>query len=116
MTCVESENLVCKHLRSVKTFYVDLSFLPTGVTAVSATADTADTDLTVDGVQVLDVDTTVDPSQGCAGAQLEAGRAILVILSGGVASDDEVIVTVCWIDSESNEDCRECRVLIEGTA
>ena len=116
MTCVESENVVCKHVRATKTFYVDLGFLNDGITAISATATTEDASLSIDGVQVLDADLTVDPSQGCAGAQLYANRAILVILSGGVSSDDEVIVTVGWVQSDGDEDSRELRILIEGTA
>jgi len=114
--CVSSINVVCKHPRAVKTFYVNLDFMPTGVTATSATADTTDTSLTVDSVEVLTVDTTVDESHGCDGAQLLADRAILVILSGGVASDDEVIVVVNWVQSDGTEDSRECRVLVQGTA
>lgn len=116
MSCVESENVLCKHVRATKTFYVDLSFLNAGITAVSVTADTADASLTIDGVEVLDADLTVDPSQGCAGSQLYADRAILVILSGGVASEDEVIVTVEWVQSDGDVDSRELRVLVEGTA
>jgi hypothetical protein len=116
MNCVSSLNLLCKHVRATKTFYVDLGFLNDGITAISATATTEDASLSIDGVQVLDADLTVDPSQGCAGAQLYANRAILVILSGGVSSDDEVIVTVGWVQSDGDEDSRELRILIEGTA
>lgn len=115
-SCVSSENVVCKHARATVTFYVDLSFLQAGVTVVSATADTEDASLTVEGVTVLDADLTVDPSHGCDGAQLIADRAILVILSGGVPSDDEVIVTVNWVQSDGDEDSRDCRVLVQGTA
>lgn len=115
-SCMTSENVVCKHVRSSRTFYVDLSFLPDGVTAISATADTLDENLEVDGVEVLEDDITVDESQGCAGAQLESGRALLVHLSGGIASDDEVIITVSWVDSEDNTDSRDCRILLSGTS
>lgn len=116
MSCVSSLNLICKHVRATKTFYVNLNFLPAGVTAVSATADTEDAELGVDVVEVLGEDLTVDPSEGCAGEQLLADRAILVVLSGGVASEDEVIVTVNWVQSDGDEDSRECRVLVSGTA
>jgi hypothetical protein len=115
-SCSESENVVCKHARATKTFYVNLDFLPTGVTVVSATADTEDATLAIDTVEVLQTDLTVDESQGCAGFQLEADRAILVVLSGGTSSEDEVIVTVNWVQSDGDEDSRDCRVLVTGTA
>lgn len=113
MTCVSSENVICKHVLAVRTFYVDLSFMPTGVTAVSATATTTDASLTVDTSEIIASPMTVDPSQGCAGFQLDTGRAILVVLSGGVASDTEVIVTVAWVQSDGDEDARSCRVLVD---
>jgi len=115
-SCVSSENVICKHARATKTFYVDLDWMPAGVTASDPTADTADASLTVEGVSIQETSITVDPSQGCAGYQLVANRAILVILSGGVASDDEVIVVVNWVQSDGTEDSRECRVLVQGTA
>jgi len=114
--CISSLNVVCKHARATKTFYVDLSFMPTGVTAMSVTADTLDADLTVDAVSVLDEDLLVDQSPGCSGDQLLSDRAILIILSGGTPSDDEVIVTVIWTQSDGTEDSRELRVLVQGTA
>lgn len=114
--CVSSLNFVCKHPRATKTYYVNLDFLPDGVTAISATADTNDANLTVGNVDVLDEDMTVDESQGCAGDQLLAGRAILVQLSDGQSDDDEVIITVCWEQSDGDSDCRDCRLLVSGEA
>lgn len=112
--CTSSENILCKHVRAQKTYYVNLDFLPEGVTATSATADTNDTDLTIVEASVLDADMTIDESQGCAGDQLLAGRAILVQLSGGESDDDEVIVTVCWVQSDGDTDCRDCRLILSG--
>lgn len=113
-TCSQSENIVCKHVRAIKTFYVDLSFLPADITITEASADTLDGTLTIVSVSVLANDLTVDAYQGCAGAQLEANRAILITLSGGTPSDDEVIVTVNWVQSDGEEDSRECRLFITG--
>lgn len=112
--CSSSTNFLCKHPRAVKTYYVNLDFLPEGVTAVSATADTNDLNLTVGDVGVLDADMTIDESQGCAGDQLLAGRAILVQLSDGESDDDEVVVTVCWEQSDGDTDCRDCRLIVAG--
>jgi hypothetical protein len=113
MPCHTSENVVCKHVRANKTYYADLSFLPEGVTVVSATAETEDDDLVVVGAEVLETDLTPDE---CGGNELKAGRTILVRLSDGSSSDDEVIVTVCWVDSEGESDCRDVRVLVGGAA
>ena len=114
--CVGSVNVVCKHARALKTFYVNLNFLPAGVTVVSATADTADVSLAVDAVTILDTDTTIDTNGQCLGDELEADRALLINLSGGVASDEEVIVTVTWVQSDAVTDSRDCRLLVSGTA
>lgn len=114
--CTSSLNLVCKHVRSTRTFYVNLDFLPVDVTVVSATADTQDADLVIESVTVLATDTTIDANGQCSGDELEADRAILVVLSGGVASDDEVIVVVNWVQSDGDTDSRDCRVLVSGTA
>lgn len=117
MNCASSENLVCKHVRATKTFFFNLNnVIPNGVTIVDATADTTDDELTVESVEVLETDLTVDETQGCAGTQLEGGRAVLVVLSGGTVSDEETIVTVNWTDSEGGEDSRDGRFLIVGTA
>ncbi len=111
-----STNLLYKHPRAEKTYYVNLDFMPDGVTAVSASGDTDDASLTVDSVTVLDEDMTVDASQGCAGDQLLAGRALIVHLSDGVSDDDEVIVTVEWVQSDGDTDARDCRLVVVGSA
>lgn len=117
MGCMLSENLVCKHVRATKTFFFNLNTsIPNGLTIVDATADAQDPELSVDSVEVLENDLTVDETQGCAGTQLEGGRAVLVVLSGGTVSDEETIVTVNWVDSEGGEDSRDGRFLIVGAA
>lgn len=116
-SCVSSENVVCKHVRATKTFYFDLNnVLPVGVTLSTVDADTPDEALGVDAVEILEEDLTVDASQGCAGTQLEGGRAILVVLSGGTVTGEETTVTVSWTDSEGGEDARDGRFLITGVA
>lgn len=112
MSCIGSENVVCKHNLATKTFYVDLSFLPDGVTISSATATTTAEDLSVDTVEVLQTNLTVDAADGCAGTDLEANRALLLVLSGGVESDDEVFVTVVWEQSDGDTDARDLRLIV----
>lgn len=116
-SCINSTNVVCKHVRATKTFYFNLNnSIPNGLTIADATVDTLDPDLQVESWEILENDLTVDETQGCAGTQLEGGRAVLVVLSGGTVSDEEVIVTVNWTDSEGGEDSRDGRFLIVGAA
>lgn len=114
MTCGESSNVVCKHRAATLTFYVDLNDrLPAGVIAVSAIATTDDDDLSIDNVQVLGTDQVVESTgNGCQDKTLIADRAILIVLSGGVQGDDEVIVTVAWTQDDGDEDALDCRVLV----
>jgi hypothetical protein len=86
--------------------------MPAGVTATSVTATTEDEDLEIEATEVIDEDMEVDSVSGCAGRELEAGRAILVLLSGGVESDDEVIVKVSWEQSDGDSDSRNLRLIV----
>lgn len=114
--CHTSEELICKHVRDVMTAYVDLdAFLPEAVTIVSATADTEAEDLDV-SVAVIEDDTVISSYPACSERTLLAGRAVGVTLSGGVASEDEVIVTVCWTQSDGDTYCRDLRLLVGGRA
>jgi len=117
MTCVETKNLLCKHIRSNRTYYVDLDdYLPDGVTIVEADADTEDTLLQVETVEVVAVDTVIEANATCDEITLRAGRAILVVLSGGTATevDDETIVTVNWVQTDGDEDSIDARLFIGG--
>lgn len=111
--CSESLNVVCKHARGTNTFYLDLSWLPDGVTVSNASATTEDANITIENVEALSAD-VVDPN--CSTATLTVARAILLLLSGGLPDDDEVIITVCWDQSDGDTDCRDCRLLVQGTA
>lgn len=117
MTCVETKNLLCKHIRSNRTYYVDLDdYLPDGVTIVEADADTEDTLLQVETVEVVAEDTVIEANANCDEITLRAGRAILVVLSGGTATevDDETIVTVNWVQTDGDEDSIDARLFIGG--
>lgn len=112
-SCSTSTNVLCKHPRSRRTYYADLSFLPEGVIVVGTpTAETGDVLLTVESVEILEED--LDDA-GCAGATLLAGRALLIVLSGGTVDDEETLITVCWEQSDGDEDCRDVRLIVSGT-
>ena len=112
-TCVESENVLCKHVRATRTYYADLSFLPAGVTVVSATADSADASIIIGSVTVLSTDLI---ETGCTEPVLLAGRALLIVLSGGTPSDDEILVTIDWEQSDGDADSRDVRLIVGGRA
>jgi hypothetical protein len=111
--CFSSENVVCKHWRSTSAFYVDFSNrIPEDVTIGSVTADTTAEDLAIESVQVITEDT--DVRSGCGTKTLFADRAIKIVLSGGVPSEDEVTVTVNVLLSDSQEESVDCRLIIGG--
>lgn len=111
--CFSSENVVCKHWRSTSAFYVDFNNrLDAGVTIDSVSADTTGTDLQVVSAEVITVDTEV--RSGCGTKTLFADRAVKLILSGGVSSEDEVVVTVNASLSDSQEEFIDCRLIVGG--
>jgi hypothetical protein len=115
--CYESGEVVCKHVRASITAYVDLNdVLPPGVTVTSATVDPADDDLDASAVEVLDEDIVIEQTSTCAGHTLYAGRALSFVLANGTASDEETLVTVCWVQSDGDDDCRDMRLLVGGRA
>jgi hypothetical protein len=117
MTCVQSKNILCKHVRATRTYYVDLDdYLPDDVTLVSVTADSSDNDLNIDDVQIVTEDTVVEANANCDEITLRADRAVLVVLSGGeITDDDEVtIITVNWVQSDGDEDSVDCQLIVAG--
>ena len=116
MSCNESENVLCKHVRAERTFYVDLDDLPEDVTVVSGSASSEDVTLVISSVAVIAEDLVIEQTSDCAAKTLIANRAILFTISGGTPSDDEVIVTVEWTQSDGDIDSRDCRLLVGGTS
>lgn len=112
MAC-RTETVICKHRNAARTYYVDLNdALPIGVTLVSATASTDDANLSVGSVGVVSGDTVIEGGT-CGDITLKANRAVLLALSGGVASVDEVLVTVSWTQSDGDSDAVDCRLFVE---
>ncbi len=113
--CHENSNVICKHVRSTKTFYVDLNGrLATGVTVSAPEADSEDSDLEITDVVVVEENTTIEEDSDCGGLVLIANRAIQMTVSGGTPSDDEAKITVCWDQSDGDDDCIGCRIQIGG--
>lgn len=111
--CFSSENVVCKHWRSTSAFYLDFNNrIPATVTIDSVTADTTAEDLVISLVEVVTEDTEV--RSGCGTRTLFADRAIKIVLSGGVPSEDEVTVTVIATLSDSQEEPVDCRLIVGG--
>ena len=117
MSCVTSDNVVCKHVRADKLYYVDLhNQIPPDLTIISASAESDDPLLVIGGVQILPNDLIVGEDELCGAIQLYRLRAILIELAGGTVSEmgDETIVTVEWTTSDGYSDARELRLIIDG--
>ncbi len=115
--CHETSNVICKHVRSTKTFYVDLNArLATGVTISAPEADSEDADLEITDIVVVTENTTIAEDSDCGGLVLISNRAIQMTVSGGTPSDDEAKITVCWDTSDGDHDCVDCRIQIGGVA
>jgi hypothetical protein len=118
MTCTQSKNLLCKHVRAERTYYLDLDdYLPAGVTISNPTAESADTNLGIDAIAVVDEDTLIEGSGNCPELTLRAGRAVLVLLSAGTVTeqDEETLITVGWDQSDVDNDFIDVRLIIGGT-
>lgn len=113
--CYTTTNLLCKHVRSTVTWYLNLDRrLPDGVTVVETAADSADDNLAIEDVHVITEDTIIQQDSDCTGVQLIADRSIAVTVSGGTPSDDETTLTISWTQSEGTEDAIDCRILVGG--
>ena len=81
MSCVTSDNVVCKHVRADKVYYVDLhNQIPPDLTIISASAESDDPLLVIGGVQILPNDLIVGEDELCGAIQLYRLRAILIEL------------------------------------
>lgn len=114
MSCTSSKNVICKHVRAEKTFYVDLdNQLPSGVTIESVTASSEDEALEITEASVVTETETITSDDGCV-TTLVADRAVLVRVTGGTPSDDETTVTIEWEQSDGDSDARDLRLIITG--
>jgi hypothetical protein len=113
MTCVSSNNVICKHVGATRWFYVDLDFMPAGVTVVSADASSEDITLTVGEPEIIDTNTIVDADADCGPITLVADRALAIQIGDGTSDEDnEVLVSVTWVQSDGDEDGRYLRLIV----
>lgn len=113
MTCVSSTNVICKHVSASRWYYVDLDFMPAGVTVVSAEASSEDDTLTVGEPEVVATNTSIDQNDGCGPVTLVANRALAIEIGGGtIDEDNEVLVSVTWTQSDGDGDGRYLRLIV----
>jgi len=87
--------------------------MPAGVTVVSADASSTDDTLTVGDPSIIEVDTIVDADADCGPVTLVADRALAIQIGAGTSDEDnEVLVSVTWVQSDGDEDGRYLRLIV----
>lgn len=87
--------------------------MPAGVTVVSAEASSTDDTLTVGEPVIVDANTTVDADADCGPVILVADRALAIQIGDGTSDEDnEVLVSVTWVQSDGDEDGRYLRLIV----
>lgn len=114
MSCSETDNLVCKHADATMTFYLNMNDrLPSGVTIVSASATVnGDETVVVESIGVLEEALTIQEGTACTEVVLPADRAVLVRLSGGTDTGDEITISIVCGRSDGDVDVIDCRLII----
>ena len=114
MTCVSSTNVICKHVNASLWYYVDLDWIPAGVTVVSAEASSDDDSLTIGEPVVLSQSVVIDEGNECGGSlTVVANRALAIQIADGTPDDgNEVLVSVTWTQSDGNTDGRYLRLIV----
>jgi len=121
--CVESINVICKHVESNDTYFVDLApRLGTGETVSSITSVTpSDAAMTAGSPSVLTsattVTTTVRDEAGNATTGtyvIAANKGASFTLSGGSTGAGCSVVTVKFVKSTGKTDAVDCRVEVHG--
>ena len=121
--CVQSLNIVCKHIESNDIYYVDLQpRLGTGETVTSITSVTcADANLTAASATVLTSSTTVTSyERDVAGNTttttyvIAANSGASFTLTGGTTGAGCSVVTVLFVKSSGKSDAVDCLVEVHG--
>lgn len=121
--CVQTINMLCKHVESNDTYYVDLEpLLGTGETVSSITSVTpSDSTLTASTGTVLSVATTVTRySRDSAGNTttttyvIAANKGCSFTLTGGATNEGCSVVTVKFVKSTGKSDAVDCLVSVHG--
>ena len=121
--CVESINVICKHVESNDTYFVDLApRLGTGETVSSITSVTpSDVAMTVGSPAVLTSATTVTTTVRDEAGNTTTGTYVIAAnkgasftLSGGSTGAGCSVVTVKFVKSTGKSDAVDCRVEVHG--
>ena len=121
--CVQSINVVCKHVESSDTYYVDLApMLGTCETVSSITSVTpTDANLTAASPTVLTSATTLTQTardeQGSTTTVtyvIAANKGCSFTLSGGSTGAGCSIVTVKFVKSTGKTDAVDCKIEVHG--
>lgn len=121
--CVQSQNVVCKHVEASDTYYLDLTpLLGTGETVSSVTSVTpSDSTVTDASAAVLSAQTTITSYERDADGNtttrtyiIAANKGVLFTLSGGTPGGGCVTVTVVFLKSSGKTDAVDCLLEIEG--
>jgi hypothetical protein len=121
--CVQSINVICKHVESNDTYYVDLApRLGTGETVSSITSVTpSDANLTAASPVVLTVATTItQTSRDSSGNTttmtyvIAANKGASFTLTGGSTGAGCSTVTVKFLKSTGKADAVDCLVEVHG--
>jgi hypothetical protein len=121
--CVQSINVICKHVESNDTYYVDLApRLGTGETVSSITSVTpSDANLTAASPAVLTVATTItQTSRDTSGNTttttyvIAANKGASFTLTGGSTGAGCSTVTLKFLKSTGKADAVDCLVEVHG--
>jgi hypothetical protein len=121
--CVQSINVICKHVESNDTYYVDLApRLGTGETVSSITSVTpSDANMTAASATVLTGATTVTTTTRDEAGNTTTGTYVIAAnkgasftLTGGSTGAGCSTVTVKFVKSTGKADAVDCRVEVHG--
>lgn len=121
--CVQSINVICKHVESNDTYYVDLApRLGTNETVSSITSVTpSDTNMTAASATVLSQSTTItqtardeEGNTTTVTYVIAANKGASFTLTGGSTGAGCSVVTVKFVKSTGKSDAVDCRVEVHG--
>jgi hypothetical protein len=121
--CVQSQNVVCKHVEASDTYYLDLApMLGTAETVSSITSVTpADATLTAAAATVLSQATTITTTARDEQGNTTTGTYVIAAnkgasftLSGGSTGAGCSVVTVVFVKSTGKTDAVDCLIEVHG--
>ena len=123
--CVQSQNIVCKHVEASDTYYVDLApMLGTSETVSSVTSVTcADASLTAGSEAILTASTTITTTARDSDGNTTTGTYVIAAnkgasftLAGGSTGAGCSTVTVVFTKSTGKTDAVDCLIEVHGVS